>query len=85
MAAIAGAPAPFRDAVMAVDLLGLSHFEAARSLRTREATITTRLYRGPQHVASALIRDTKALTSPRALEHRTHTAAPPVLASRLNS
>ena len=45
MAAIAGAPAPFRDAVIAADLLGLSYREAARYLRARGATITTRLYR----------------------------------------
>jgi RNA polymerase sigma-70 factor, ECF subfamily len=55
MQAIASAPAPFRDAVIAVDLLGLSYREAARSLHTREATITTRLHRGRQHVAGGLI------------------------------
>ena len=55
MQAIASAPAPYRDAVIAVDLLGLSYREAARSLHTREATITTRLHRGRQHVAGALI------------------------------
>lgn len=55
MQAIASAPAPYRDAVIAVDLLGLSYREAARSLHTREATITTRLYRGRQHVAGELI------------------------------
>ena len=54
MEAIASAPGPFRDAIIAVDVLGLSYREAARSLRTREATITTRLYRGRQHVARAL-------------------------------
>ena len=55
MEAIASAPAPYRDAVIAVDLLGLSYREAARSLHTREATITTRLHRGRQHVAGELI------------------------------
>ena len=55
MEAIASAPPHYRDAVIAVDLLGLSYGEAARSLRTREATITTRLHRGRQHVARALI------------------------------
>jgi RNA polymerase sigma-70 factor, ECF subfamily len=54
MEAIASAPAVYRDAVVAVDLIGLSYREAARALRTREATITTRLHRGRQHVASAL-------------------------------
>ena len=54
MEAIASAPPHYRDAVIAVDLLGLSYREAAKSLRTREATITTRLHRGRQHVATAL-------------------------------
>jgi RNA polymerase sigma-70 factor (ECF subfamily) len=54
MEAIASAPPRYRDAVIAVDLLGLSYREAAESLRTREATITTRLHRGRQHVASVL-------------------------------
>ncbi len=54
MKAIATAPPQYRDAVIAVDLLGLSYREAARSLRTREATVTSRLHRGRQHVARAL-------------------------------
>ena len=54
MEAIADAPAAYRDAVIAVDLIGLSYREAADSLRTRESTITTRLHRGRQHVALAL-------------------------------
>ena len=58
MQAIASAPAPYRDAVIAVDLLGLSYREAAHSLHTREATITTRLHRGRQHVAGELIAET---------------------------
>jgi RNA polymerase sigma-70 factor, ECF subfamily len=55
MEAIAGAPPQYRDAVIAVDLIGLSYREAARSLRTREATLTTRLHRGRQYVARALL------------------------------
>lgn len=55
MEAIASAPVPYRDAVIAVDLLGLSYREAARWLRTREATITSRLHRGRQHVAQVLL------------------------------
>jgi RNA polymerase sigma-70 factor (ECF subfamily) len=57
MEAIASAPPQYRDAVIAVDLLGLSYLEAARSLRTREATVTSRLHRGRQHVARALSLD----------------------------
>jgi RNA polymerase sigma-70 factor, ECF subfamily len=51
---IATAPAAYRDAVIAVDLIGLSYPEAAHALRTRESTITTRLHRGRQHIARAL-------------------------------
>jgi DNA-directed RNA polymerase specialized sigma24 family protein len=58
MEAIASVPAAFRDAVIAVDLLGVSYREAARSLRIPEATITTRLHRGRQHVARTLIDET---------------------------
>lgn len=54
MEAIASAPPAYRDAVIAVDLIGLSYREAARSLRTPEATLTTRLYRGRHHVARTL-------------------------------
>jgi RNA polymerase sigma-70 factor (ECF subfamily) len=54
MEAIASAPAAYRDAVVAVDLIGLSYREAAYALSTRESTITTRLHRGRQHVARAL-------------------------------
>lgn len=50
-AAIASLPAGFRDAIVAVDLVGLSYGEAARTLRVREATITTRLHRARQQVA----------------------------------
>jgi RNA polymerase sigma-70 factor, ECF subfamily len=55
MHAIASAPAVYRDAVIAVDVMGMSYREAARALRARQATITTRLYRGRQHVAQILI------------------------------
>jgi RNA polymerase sigma-70 factor (ECF subfamily) len=54
MQAIASAPPAYRDAVVAVDLVGLSYREAAAVLRTRESTLTTRLHRGRQYVAHAL-------------------------------
>ena len=54
MEAIASAPPAFRDAVIAVDVLGMSYRDAARQLDTREATITTRVHRGRQHVARRL-------------------------------
>ena len=51
---IAELPDEFRMALAAVDILGLSYGEAADALGTREATITTRLYRARQRVARAL-------------------------------
>jgi RNA polymerase sigma-70 factor (ECF subfamily) len=44
----------FRLALVAVDVLGLSYREAARALGTREATITTRLFRARKQVAERL-------------------------------
>jgi RNA polymerase sigma-70 factor, ECF subfamily len=51
-ALISKLPPDFRDAVVAIDVIGLSYNEAARALRVREATIATRLYRGRQRLAS---------------------------------
>jgi RNA polymerase sigma-70 factor, ECF subfamily len=56
-AAISALPDDFRDAVVAIDLIGLSYREAAQSLGVREATITTRLHRGRQRIARALAGD----------------------------
>ena len=53
-ALISTLPADFRDALIAIDLVGLSYAEAARSLGVREATVTTRLYRARQRLASSL-------------------------------
>jgi RNA polymerase sigma-70 factor (ECF subfamily) len=55
--AIAELPEDFRLAIAAVDILGLSYGEAANALGTREATITTRLYRARQRVARQLSDD----------------------------
>jgi RNA polymerase sigma-70 factor (ECF subfamily) len=54
-AAIARLPDDFRDALVAIDVVGLSYREAARALRVREATITTRLHRARQRVARELV------------------------------
>ena len=53
-AAIATLPEDFRMALVAVDVLGLSYREAARALRVREATITTRLFRARRLVVRQL-------------------------------
>lgn len=52
--AIGELPEPFREAVVAIDVMGMSYREAARALRVREATITTRLHRGRQRIVRAL-------------------------------
>jgi RNA polymerase sigma-70 factor (ECF subfamily) len=53
-ATIAELPEDFRMALVAIDVLGLSYREAARALRVREATITTRLFRARKQVARRL-------------------------------
>jgi RNA polymerase sigma-70 factor (ECF subfamily) len=52
--AIAALPESFRDALVAIDVVGLSYREAARALGVREATITTRLHRARQRVAKSI-------------------------------
>jgi DNA-directed RNA polymerase specialized sigma24 family protein len=44
-----------RLAVVAVDILGLTHRQAARALRVREETITTRLFRARTRLAAGLL------------------------------
>ncbi|HEX3911800.1 MAG TPA: RNA polymerase sigma factor [Solirubrobacteraceae bacterium] len=51
---IAELPEDFRMALVAIDVLGLSYREAARALKVREATITTRLFRARKQVAQRL-------------------------------
>jgi RNA polymerase sigma-70 factor (ECF subfamily) len=53
-AIIAALPEDFRDAITAIDVVGLSYAEAARALRVREGTVTSRLYRARAQVARAL-------------------------------
>ncbi len=44
----------FRDALVAVDIVGLSYAEAAKLLGTKEATITSRLFRARGQVARGM-------------------------------
>jgi RNA polymerase sigma-70 factor, ECF subfamily len=53
-AVIAGLAEPFRDALVAVDVAGLSYAEAADLLGTKEATITSRLFRARAQVARGM-------------------------------
>jgi RNA polymerase sigma-70 factor, ECF subfamily len=64
-ALIRALPPDFRDAVVAIDVIGLSYNQAARALRVREATIATRLHRGRQRVARGLSEPTAAQSGPR--------------------
>jgi RNA polymerase sigma-70 factor, ECF subfamily len=45
---------PLREALVAVDVLGLSYREAARALGTKEGTIMSRLHRGRGQIAARL-------------------------------
>jgi RNA polymerase sigma-70 factor, ECF subfamily len=44
----------FRDALVAIDVAGLSYTEAARALKVAEGTITSRLFRARRDVAKTL-------------------------------
>jgi RNA polymerase sigma-70 factor (ECF subfamily) len=57
---IGALPRDFREALVAVDVGGLSYREAAGLLGVRESTITTRLFRARERVAWALRADTMA-------------------------
>jgi RNA polymerase sigma-70 factor (ECF subfamily) len=54
LAAIAALPDDQRDAVVAIDIVGLSYREAGKALGAKEATITTRLHRGRTRLAKLL-------------------------------
>ena len=54
VAAIAGLPNEFRDALVAVDVAGLSYREAAQLLDLPEGTVTSRLYRARDRLARRL-------------------------------
>ena len=63
-AVIARLSEPFRDALVAVDVAGLSYAEAAELLGTKEATITSRLFRARAQVARGME------STPRGVERR---------------
>lgn len=53
-AVIAALEEPFRDALVAVDVAGLTYAEAAELLGTKEATITSRVFRARAKVAGGM-------------------------------
>ena len=52
--ALAELPQPYREAVAAVDVAGLSYAEAASALGVRQGTIMSRVYRGREQVVQAV-------------------------------
>jgi len=52
--ALHGLTEPLREAVVAVDIVGLSYRDAARALGTKEGTIMSRLHRGRGQIAAVL-------------------------------
>ena len=52
--AIAALAPEFRDAIVAVDLVGLRYGEAANALGIRPGTVATRLFRARQRVAASV-------------------------------
>jgi RNA polymerase sigma-70 factor (ECF subfamily) len=54
MVAIATLPELQREALVAVDLVGLSYGQAARALNTTGEAIASRLFRARVHVARSL-------------------------------
>ena len=59
-AEISELPEHLRDAVLTVDLVGMSYREAAQVIGVKEATVTTRLHRGRRRIAQALSCDTES-------------------------
>jgi len=55
--AIAALSDDFREALVAVDVAGLTYAEAARALRVREGTVTSRVFRARGQVARRLAGD----------------------------
>lgn len=53
-AAIASLAQEFREAVVAVDVAGLSYGEAAKALKVPEGTLTSRVFRGRRQLAQTL-------------------------------
>ena len=60
---IAALPDEFRDAIVAIDVVGMSYREAARALRVREGTLTSRLFRARGRLAESLSEPTETTTS----------------------
>src|SRR4051794_10864976 len=56
--AIAALPPAYREAVVAVDVVGVPYRDAARALRVSQGTVASRVFRARECLAEALLRDT---------------------------
>jgi RNA polymerase sigma-70 factor, ECF subfamily len=68
LATIATLPLHLRLTLVAVDVLGLSHEEAARALRVPAGTVRSRTSRARERVAARLSPDSEAKAPPRSLD-----------------
>jgi RNA polymerase sigma-70 factor (ECF subfamily) len=67
-AAIAALPEDFRAALVAVDVAGLSYSEAAESLKVKESTLSTRVFRARDEVVGRVgTRESAQRSGPRGL------------------
>ena len=81
---VAGLPDPFRRALVAVDIAGLSYRQAAHALGSRDATIATRVFRAHQRVGRRSRRSVQPLARRRRRSHRARMLArddPPLAAA----
>ncbi len=74
-AGISALPEDFRMTLVAVDVLGLSYRQAARALRVREATVTTRLFRARKQLTERLAGESAA--APEGGRSGSHATAAP--------
>ena len=75
-AAVSALPADFRDALVAVDVTGLSYKEAARALRIPEGTLMSRVYRARLQVVRRIDGDETAPDQRRAVTTPVSTSSP---------
>ncbi len=71
---------PLREAIVAVDVVGLSYKDAARALKIKEGTVMSRLHRARNQLAAHLLRENRRI---RANEEVVEGADSPIRRGRL--
>jgi RNA polymerase sigma-70 factor (ECF subfamily) len=61
-AAVAELSEPLKEAIVAVDVMGLSYKEAAHALRIRKGTVMSRLHRAREAVERAVMGPTEEVS-----------------------